>query len=295
MKVRIGAAVFVSLALVASSAIAAEGPAFKSVSDLQAAHDRALIRDLTEYLRARPKADDLDQAYMTIFGKAIEHDWFADHEAVARHYLASSPDGPVRPLAQIIATMARARAGQFPAAIAQYKELMKGLGKPEQEEFAANFTDSLATAATSAGEFAIARQAYETLLERYGESPTLRQKIKDDLARLDMVGKPAPALVVKDVKDDPFRLESLRGKYVLVDFWATWCAPCVAEVPRLQATHARYHDQGFEIIGVSLDESKAAVADFARSRQLPWRQIHNASCGGDLVGAFGVSTIPATF
>ena len=71
--------------------------------------------------------------------------------------------------------------------------------------------------------------------------------------------------------------------------------PCVAELPRLQAAYATYHDAGFEVVGVSLDETKAAVVDFARARNLPWRQIHNASSGADLVEAFGVSTIPATF
>jgi len=56
-----------------------------------------------------------------------------------------------------------------------------------------------------------------------------------------------------------------------------------------------YRAAGFEVIGVSLDETRSAVVDFTRTRKLPWRQVHNASCGGDLVEAFGVSTIPATF
>ncbi len=56
-----------------------------------------------------------------------------------------------------------------------------------------------------------------------------------------------------------------------------------------------YHDAGFEIIGVSLDESKTAVVDFAKVRKLPWPQIHNASSTVDLVEAFGVGSIPATY
>jgi peroxiredoxin len=273
----------------------AEGPAYASVTELISAHDRAIIRDLATYLAEHPKAEDLDQAYLTLFNKAIEHDWFADHAAIAERYLASYPEGAVRPLAQIIATMARAQAGQFDAALARFKELMNGLGKPEQEEFAANFTDTFAGSAIAAGAYPVARQVYETLLARYGQSPALRQKIRDDLARLDLIGKPAPSIVARDIKGETFRLADLRGKYVLIDFWATWCAPCVAELPRLQAAYARYHDAGFEIVGVSLDESKSAVVDFARSRKTPWRQIHNASAGADLVEAFGVNTIPATF
>ncbi len=280
--------------LATSAVVRAEGTP-GGVAEIQAAHDRALIRDLKDYLARNPKADDIEQAYMTLFDKVIQHDWFAEHEAIARRYLAERPDGPVNALARIVATMARAQAGRFSEALVIYKELMAGLGKAEQEEFAANFADSFAGAALAAGEYTVARQVYETLLNRYGENPNLRQKVKADLDRLDRVGKPAPSVAVKDVKGETFRFDDLRGKYVLVDFWATWCAPCVAELPRHQAAYANYRDEGFEVVGVSLDETKTALTDFIKARNIPWRQVHNASAGGDLVEAFGVNTIPATF
>jgi peroxiredoxin len=266
-----------------------------SVVELQKVHDRALVRDLASYIASKPKAEDIDQAYLALFDKAIEHDWFLDHEETARRYLAAYPDGPVRALAQIVATMARAQAGQYGPALEQYRALMGGLGKPEQEEFATQFSDSLAQAACAAGAYDVARQVYEALLERFRDSPNLRQKVTADLKRLAMVGQPAPAVAVRDIKGEQLRLDDLRGRYILVDFWATWCAPCVAELPRVQAAYARYHDAGFEVVGVSLDETKAAVVDFCRTRKLPWREVHNASCGGDLVESFGVGSIPATF
>jgi peroxiredoxin len=66
-------------------------------------------------------------------------------------------------------------------------------------------------------------------------------------------------------------------------------------VPGLRAAYAKYHDAGFEIVAVSLDETKSAVTDFVKVRNIPWRQIHNSSSEADLVEAFGVNTIPATF
>ncbi len=274
----------------------ADGPPSKSVSEVQAKHDRKLIRELLDYLEANPKADDAEQAYMKVFDKTIEHDWFAENGAIAAKYLAEHPDGPVRSLARIVTTMQRAQAGQFREALASFDALIAGLGGADQEEFASNFADTLAIAATAAGEPAVARKVYEGLLKKFGgDSPNLVQKVKDELARLDRIGTPAPGVAVVDLDGAAFRLDQLRGKYVLVDFWATWCAPCVVELPRLQAAHARYKARGFEIVAVSLDETKSAVADFVKARKLPWRQVHNATGNGDLVEAFGVRTIPATF
>ena len=114
----------------------AQPPSASSVSEILGGHDRALIRDLSDYLRKHPKADDRDQAFAALFNKAIEHDWFAETENMAQHYLEDEPDGPVKALAQIIITMGRAQAGQYKTALERYKELMHGLGKTDQEEFA---------------------------------------------------------------------------------------------------------------------------------------------------------------
>jgi peroxiredoxin/predicted negative regulator of RcsB-dependent stress response len=270
-------------------------PAVINVAEIQTKHDRAFIRELSEYLRQNPRADDRDQAYAALFNKAIEHDWFSEAEDQGRQYLKSDPDGPVKALAQIILTMARAQAGQFDEALKRFRELMQGINQNEQEEFAASFSDSLATAAIAAGEFGVAREVYTALLSRFSDSPNLRQKVQRDLKRLDKVGKPAPSFASEDIAGKTVRLEAYRGKYVLIDFWATWCAPCIAELPRLQAAYRTYHDAGFDIIGISLDESKTAVVDFAKARNIPWPQLHNASGSADLVEGFGVSSIPATY
>jgi peroxiredoxin/predicted negative regulator of RcsB-dependent stress response len=270
-------------------------PAAVNVAEIQAKHDRAFIRELSEYLRQNPKADDRDQAYAALFNKVIEHDWFSEAEDQGRQYLKSDPDGPVKALAQIILTMGRAQAGQFDEALKRFRELMQGISQNEQEEFAASFSDNLATAAITAGEFGIAREVYTALLSRFSDSPNLRQKVQQDLKRLDKVGKPAPSFASEDIAGKTVRLEAYRGKYVLIDFWATWCAPCIADLPRLQAAYRTYHDAGFDIIGISLDESKTAVVDFAKARNIPWPQLHNASGSADLVDGFGVSSIPATY
>jgi peroxiredoxin len=280
--------------VVGSSARSAEPPA-PSVAEIQAKHDRAFLRELAEYLRKYPHSDDRDQAYAALFNKAIEHDWFTETEELGRQYLKADPDGPVKALAQMVLTMARAQAGRFDESLVQFRNLIQGLDPNEQEVFADSFSAALAGAAIAAGEYAAAREVYTTLLSRFNESPDLRRKVEADLKRLDQVGKPAPTVDAQDIAGRPVRLEAYRGKYVLLDFWATWCSPCIAELPRLQAATQTYRDAGFEVIGVSLDESKTAVADLVKARNLSWRQIHNGSSTADLVEAFGVTSIPASY
>ncbi|HEY2761454.1 MAG TPA: TlpA disulfide reductase family protein, partial [Pirellulales bacterium] len=76
-----------------------------------------------------------------------------------------------------------------------------------------------------------------------------------------------------DVQGKKFDLESYRGKVVLVDFWATWCGPCVAGLPEVIEQYKKYHDQGLEIIGISFDEDKDALQQFVKDKDMGWVQF----------------------
>lgn len=91
----------------------------------------------------------------------------------------------------------------------------------------------------------------------------------------------------------PFDQKALAGKVVLVDFWATWCGPCVAEIPNMVEQYEKYHAKGFEIVGISLDEEKEKVDAFVAERKIPWPIIYAGKGWQDPTAQFyGISGIP---
>jgi peroxiredoxin len=94
------------------------------------------------------------------------------------------------------------------------------------------------------------------------------------------------------------RLSSLRGQYVLVDFWASWCMPCRAEIPHLKDLYAKYHAAGLEIVSVSADAHPEAWKMAMRQEQMPWKQVLDTYSGtgnfSDVAGGYGVESIPYT-
>jgi thiol-disulfide isomerase/thioredoxin len=89
-------------------------------------------------------------------------------------------------------------------------------------------------------------------------------------------------------------LANLRGKVVLIDFWATWCGPCVGEVPNVVKSYEKLHPKGFEIVGISLDSDKAALESFVKDKKMTWPQYFDGKqWKNEIATKYGVNSIPA--
>lgn len=139
-------------------------------------------------------------------------------------------------------------------------------------------------------------KAYELIAKHFPEQ-SIADAIPGIVRRLELVGKPM-ALEGIGMSGSPVNIASMKGKVVLVDFWATWCGPCMAELPALKAAYAKYHDRGFEIIGVPLDDDRDALEQFLTEAKLPWTQIDPHAKSADpskepIAQQYGILAIPA--
>ena len=157
-----------------------------------------------------------------------------------------------------------------------------------------------------------------TYLERYGD-PQLALKANEDFAemlegatdrtlrsyqsrfassarRLALLGKELD-LEGELVDGSELEWEKYRGKVVLVDFWATWCGPCVREAPNVRKNYELYHDKGFEVLGISLDRDREALEAYLEKESVPWENIFKEGAGWNhpMAKKYGVSSIPAVW
>jgi len=110
------------------------------------------------------------------------------------------------------------------------------------------------------------------------------------------VGQIAPDFTQADVEGNPFSLSDLRGSYVLLDFWASWCGPCRAENPHVVAAYEAYKDKGFTVLGVSLDDNKENWLKAIDDDKLEWKQLSDLQgWKNEVAQKYAVNSIPANY
>jgi thiol-disulfide isomerase/thioredoxin len=132
-------------------------------------------------------------------------------------------------------------------------------------------------------------------LKDHPDSPRNRM-IEGQLAIADLAEQKKPNtmdLKFKATDGSDVDLSKLRGKVVLIDFWATWCGPCVAEIPNVVSAYEKLHSKGFEIIGISLDQDEEKLAAFTKSKGMTWPQYFDGKgWTNEISTRFGITSIP---
>lgn len=140
-------------------------------------------------------------------------------------------------------------------------------------------------------------EVYQLLDEKLTETYPTNEFVMDfhEQLRRTMVlreGFPIDNIVLNDVNGNAISLESLRGKVVLIDFWASWCRPCRMEIPNFKKLYEKYHDAGFEVYSISVDNDASAWIKALDQEQMPWANVRDDK--KYYSNKYNVSSIPFT-
>ncbi|MCB0359095.1 MAG: redoxin family protein, partial [Bdellovibrionales bacterium] len=169
-----------------------------------------------------------------------------------------------------------------------------------EASLAAEFAGQIATELEYAGQLDQAQALLESVkshrdqIQQEQVRSSVDELIDGAEKRLSMVGQPLE-LEGQGIGGEAFGWADYRGKVVLVDFWATWCTPCLAEVPNIRDAYDRFHDEGFEVVGVNLDDDAEVVKEFLAAKQLPWKTIISPEAMGFAnpnAQRYNISSIP---
>jgi len=112
------------------------------------------------------------------------------------------------------------------------------------------------------------------------------------------LNKNAPGIVTSTMDQKPWKLLDYKGKVILIDYWATWCAPCIVAMPPMKEIYNKYKDrEDFLFVGVALDEDREKVVAFCKNKEIPWLQLFEENKGfkNSFARAFDIFDIPSVW
>jgi len=141
-----------------------------------------------------------------------------------------------------------------------------------------------------------ARDQFSTFLQHDASFPAVHERAQRFFNRVDLArARMTPPFSITTLDGQHVSLDSLAGKVVLIDFWATWCGPCREALPRLKGIAHRFQEQPLVIISISLDKDENKWKEFVAKNDMTWPQYRDGSFDGTIAHAFGITAIPATF
>ncbi len=256
-------------------------------------------------LAATEQAEAANATYRLVFNLAIARNAYPAAEPAAEAVIKKGDLAPdVEMLANFVNVIAEADQGKFEESLKDLKAYVEA-HKDERGKIDPDTVLGIGEAyfqrLVGAGKHDIAAQLCEFAAN--SPLPEVRDHFTKRAKRLAMIGKPAPALSGTDVDGKEIDLAALKGKVVLVDFWATWCPPCSLQMIRLNTLQEKYKDQGLAVVGVNVDSLRQTGAKPDDVSALIRRYLidHQANFpsiiakDATIPQAFGVDEIPANF
>jgi len=160
----------------------------------------------------------------------------------------------------------------------------------------------LAESYKATGKWDEAKREYQVVVSQYGTvNPRMTEFARSNLQDIDVqkklaVGESPLPFEVTSITGEKLSPERYKGKVLLIDFWATWCQPCIADMPHVKKVYDKYREKGFEIVGISLDRNRSSLDNYIESNSIRWPQYFDGKYwNNDIAQQYGVRSIPATF
>jgi thiol-disulfide isomerase/thioredoxin len=263
-----------------------------------------VIADGEQLEKQYPKASNLYRVRLTMMMAANglfriipdEHDkWMKETLKIAQRLVDSDAPAKEKLAADALVTKDKI-ATEVDPKVAQ-KEVTDFVARYAKSDAVAYSLLYAAMLARETNQAKLLEEFLQTLEQKYLEEPGVRTELRADFDRHPDIGKDFTAKLTK-VDGTPLNLPGdLKGKAYIVDFWATWCGPCVASQPEMKEIYKKYKDRGLEIVGVSLDESKDDVVGFAKTNEIPWIQTwsEGKKWAKPTALKYGIAAIPSVW
>jgi peroxiredoxin len=263
-------------------------------------------------LAGRQSGNEANQTYALYFRAAIAANLFAEAGPVAERVLRSKEtSSTVTLLADVVKIMSEVGRGAYEQSLESLTSAIEdrartAAGGAVKHDLPLTGRITLLEAyfqrLEQAGQFDVAKKAFALVRDR-ATDPAVKAFASSRLARLELIGKPAPPIAGVDVDGRTVRLADFHGNVVLVVFWASWCLPNAEEVAQLETVYAAYRDRGLRILGINLDALqeggkspdavRLAVRRFLLEHNVAWPNLINGSGEQDHARSYAVTEIPA--
>ena len=236
-----------------------------------------LVNKSRDFVAAHPEYKRVDEVYYLLGNALIQLDRVEDGIQVFEELIKERPDARYVERCLLELGLAYDKLQKHDAADSAYQKLVNHpkYGSRSQAKLAKKMLEQERT------------ERNGELLKPPGAQPAPGMNPRE------WIGKPALDFHVTDLNGEALSLEQYRGQVVLLDFWATWCPPCIAEIPNVKKTYEKYKDQKFQIVGISLDRAREPLAAYIEKENLTW--LHYWDNTGKVSNLYKVQAIPSTF